>query len=152
MFLPGVRSSGSEKGAGRTLVRQVRRKERAEPWLGRFGVQRKEQAEPWFGRFGVRRKERAEPWFGRFGVRRKERAEPWFGRFGERNGPNPGSAGSEKGAAEPWFGRFGARKKGTGLTLVRQVRSSEKKKSSKTGHYQIFYFRPHLIKFAFAPP
>ena len=60
-------------------------------------VRRKDRAEPLYGRFGVLRKDQAEPWFGRFGVRRKDRTEPWFGRFGERNGPNNGSAGPEKG-------------------------------------------------------
>ena len=110
-----------------TLVRQVRGKERAEPWFGRFGE--------WIGlnpgsaglefgkrpvpfsvtpnscRFGVWRKDWAETWFSRFGVRRKvssmagsefgERTVPNLGsavlKFGERTWPNPGSAGSEFG-------------------------------------------------------
>ena len=54
-------SSGLEKGTGRTLVRQVWRKDSAEPWFGRFGVRRMGRVEPWFRRFGVLRKIRAEP-------------------------------------------------------------------------------------------
>ena len=45
---------------------------------------RKEWAEPWFGRFGVQRKNLAEPWFGVW-VRSSEKgtAEPWSRRLRE---------------------------------------------------------------------
>ena len=111
MFLPGVRSSGSESrerngpnpgselgfefgertwpytgsAPGRTLIQRLGsefRKDQAYHWFVRFGILRKEQAKPWSGRFRVRRKNRAEPWFGRVKAQRKDRVEPWFSRFG----------------------------------------------------------------------
>ena len=96
-----VRSSGSEKGSGLTLVRQVRRKEGAKPWFGRFGVRRKDGPNP--GSAG-----------SEFGEKTGLNPGSAGSEFGERNGPNPGSAGSEFGErtwpnSDSEFG-FGVRK------------------------------------------
>ena len=73
VFLPGVRSSGSELGEGR-----------AKPWFGvQVGSSEKGQSPiHWFSRF----RERTRPIPGSSGSE-----------FGERNGQNTGLAGSEFG-------------------------------------------------------
>ena len=53
------------------------------------------------------RKDRVEPWFGRFGVRRQDRSNPGStgsdkGRFGEKTGPNPGSEFGERTVLNPY--------------------------------------------------
>ena len=78
----------SEKGPGITLVWQVWSSEKG-PFLS-----------PNSDRFGVRRKNRAKPWFGRFGVRPvlfNELRTLAGLEFGERTGLNLCSAGLEKG-------------------------------------------------------
>ena len=93
---------GLEKGMGRNLVRQARRKERAKPWFGRLGVRRKDRAEPWFV---VQRKELAESWFDRFGVWGKDRG-------------NPGLAGLEKGTGQTLVWQVGSLEKRQGQNVV----------------------------------
>ena len=81
MFLPGVQSSSSDKGQGRTLVGSsgLEFGERNQPNPGSADSEFKEKTGPnpcsEFG-FGVRKREPAKPWFGRFGVWRKNMAEP----------------------------------------------------------------------------
>ena len=81
--------SSSEKGSGLTMVRQVPRKERAQPW------------------------------FGRFGERNGLNPGSAGSEFGERNGPNPGLAGSEFGEKAGLNPGSEGSEKGMGQTLVR---------------------------------
>ena len=88
---PGLAGSEFRERTGPNLGLQVRRKDWAQPWLGRFGVRRKASSflrTSNHGRFRVRRKDSAEPWFSSFGVRRKDRAKPWYCRFWVWTNPN----------------------------------------------------------------
>ena len=85
-----------------------------------FGVWRKDLTQHRLDRTLVQqvpRKEWAKPWFGRIGVHRNEQAEPLFG----------GLAGLKFGEKQdrPLVCQVWKSEKGTGQTLVQQVRSLE---------------------------
>ena len=108
MFLPRVRSSSSEKGPGRTLVRSSGSEfgERIWPNPGSAGSE-----------FGERNGTNPGSAGSGFWVLRKDRAEPWFGVRVQS---------SEKGYGLTLVRQVWSSEKGMGRTLVWQVRSSEK--------------------------